>query len=140
MNNEVGVVAGVGLDQKTRKSHWPARLDLVQSASGLCLGLFMWGHMAFVSSILISKDAMWWITKMFEGQFVFGRPYPAIVSCVVALVSVMFVLHAALAMGRALEPCAQGRSRRDYQWSKSHHHRARRSPWPDCPARLWRHQ
>jgi len=58
----------------------------------------MWGHMAFVSSILISKDAMWWITKMFEGQFVFGRPYPAIVSGVVALVSVMFVLHAALAM------------------------------------------
>src|SRR5262245_18138752 len=57
MNNEVGVIAGVGLDQKTRKSHWPARLDLVQSASGLFLGLFMWGHMAFVSSILISKDA-----------------------------------------------------------------------------------
>src|SRR4029450_12885080 len=98
MNNEVGVIAGVGLDQKTRKSHWPARLDVVQSASGVFLGLFMWGHMAFVSSILISKDAMWWITKMFEGQFFFGRPYPAIVSCVVALVSVRFVLHAALAM------------------------------------------
>jgi fumarate reductase subunit C len=98
MHNEVGVIAGVGLDQKTRKSHWPARLDLMQSASGLFLGLFMWGHMAFVSSILISKDAMWWVTKMFEGQFVFGRPYPAIVSCVVALVSVMFVLHAVLAM------------------------------------------
>ena len=31
MHNEVGVMAGVGLDQKTRKSHWPARLDLVQS-------------------------------------------------------------------------------------------------------------
>ena len=41
---------------------------------------------------------MWWITKMFEGQFFFGRPYPAIVSCVVGLVSVMFVLHAFLAM------------------------------------------
>jgi fumarate reductase subunit C len=98
MNHEVGVIVGIGLDQKTRKSRWPARLDLIQSASGLFLGLFMWGHMAFVSSILISKDAMWWITKMFEGQFFFGRPYPAIVSGVVALVSVMFVLHAALAM------------------------------------------
>ena len=62
------------------------------------LGLFMWGHMAFVSSILISKEAMWWITKMFEGQFFFGRPYPAIVSCVVGLMSVIFMLHAALAM------------------------------------------
>ena len=98
MNNEVDVIAGVGLDHKTRKSHWPARLDLIQSASGLFLGLFMWGHMAFVSTILISKDAMWWITKMFEGQFFFGRPYPAIVACVVALVSVMFVLHGLLAM------------------------------------------
>jgi hypothetical protein len=63
MNNEVGVIVGIELDQKTRRSHWPARLDLVQSASGLFLGLFMWGHMAFVSSILISKDVMWWVTQ-----------------------------------------------------------------------------
>ena len=91
MNNDVDVIAGVGLDQRTRKSHWPARLDFVQSASGLFLGLFMWGHMAFVSTILISNDAMWWVTKMFEGQFIFGKAYPAIVAFVVALVSVMFV-------------------------------------------------
>jgi succinate dehydrogenase/fumarate reductase-like Fe-S protein len=37
MNNDVGVIAGIGLDQKRRKSHWPARLDLMQSASGLFL-------------------------------------------------------------------------------------------------------
>jgi len=98
MNNELDVIAGIGLDRKTRKSHWPARLDFVQSASGLFLGLFMWGHMAFVSTILISNDAMWWVTKMFEGYFFFGRPYPIIVAFVVALVSVMFVLHGLLAM------------------------------------------
>ena len=73
MTQEADVIAGVGLDHKRRKSRWPARLDLIQSASGLFLGLFMWGHMAFVSSILISKDAMWWVTKMFEGQFVIKR-------------------------------------------------------------------
>src|SRR6476660_5851532 len=98
MNNEVDVIAGIGLDQKTRKSHWPAKLDFVQSASGLFLGLFMWGHMAVVSTILISNDAMWWVTKMFEGQFFFGRSYPGIVAAVVALVTVMFVLHGLLAM------------------------------------------
>ena len=65
---------------RARKSHWPARLDLVQSASGLVLALFMWGHMAFVSSILLGKDAMWTITKFFEGYFFFGRSYPWIVS------------------------------------------------------------
>jgi len=30
----------------------------MQSASGLVLGLFMWGHMFFVSSVLLGKDAM----------------------------------------------------------------------------------
>jgi fumarate reductase subunit C len=98
MNNDVDVIAGVGLDQRTRKSHWPAKLDFVQSASGLFLGLFMWGHMAFVSTILISKDAMWWVTKMFEGQFILGKSYSGIVAAVVALVSFMFVLHGLLAM------------------------------------------
>ena len=89
MKSEADVIAGVGLDQRTRKSHWPARLDLVQSASGLFLGLFMWGHMAFVSTILISNDAMW---------FILGKSYSGIVAAVVALVSVMFVLHGLLAM------------------------------------------
>jgi len=79
-------------------SHWPARLDVAQSVSGLLLALFMWGHMMFVASILISKDAMWTITKFFEGYFVFGEPHPWIVSGVVATVFVLLVLHAALAL------------------------------------------
>jgi succinate dehydrogenase/fumarate reductase cytochrome b subunit len=37
---------------------WPARLDLLQSGTGLALGLFMWVHMFFVSSILLGKDVM----------------------------------------------------------------------------------
>ena len=57
--------------------------------------LFMWEHMAFVSTILISKGAMWWVNRMFEGQFVFGKSYPGIVSAGVVLVSVLFVLHGA---------------------------------------------
>ena len=103
MSKTIDVIAGTGLDQRTRHSHWPARLDVVQSASGLFLGLFMWGHMAFVSSILISNGAMWWVTKMFEGRFVFGKSYPGIVGAIVALVSVMFVLRQAC--GRATPFC-----------------------------------
>src|ERR1051325_10421117 len=98
MSKSVDLIAGVGLHEKARKSHWPARLDLVQSASGLFLGLFMWGHMAFVSTILISNEAMWWVTRMFEGQFVFGKRYPGLVGAIVALVAFMFVLHGLLAM------------------------------------------
>ena len=81
-----------------RASLAPARLDFLQSASGLALGLFMWGHMFFVSSILLGKDAMWTITKLFEGYFFFGRAYPGIVSFVVACVIVLFVAHAFLAL------------------------------------------
>ncbi len=73
-------------------------MDLAQSVSGLVLALFMWGHMFFVSSILISKDFMWTITKMFEGYFVFGTAYPGLVSVIVAGVLVLIVLHAFLAM------------------------------------------
>src|SRR5918995_5442381 len=98
MNHQVDVIAGTGLDLKARKSHWPARLDFVQSASGLLLGLFMWGHMAFVSTILISKDAMWMVTKAFEGYYVFGRAFPQIVSVIVAIVLVLFMAHAFLAL------------------------------------------
>ena len=86
MNSRVDVIAGVGLRRCAQESRWPARSDLVQSGSGLVLALFMWGHMFFVSSILISRDAMWTITKFFEGYFFFGRSYPGIVSVVVAAV------------------------------------------------------
>ncbi len=90
--------AGVDFADPARASHWPARLDLVQSASGLVLALFMWGHMAFVSSILLGKDAMWTITKFFEGYFFFGRSYPWIVSLVVAAIIALIVTHALLAV------------------------------------------
>ena len=76
MRTGTDVIAGVGLADRPRKSRWPARMDLAQSLSGLVLGLFMWGHMFFVSSILVSKDFMWTITKMFEGYFFFGRAFP----------------------------------------------------------------
>ena len=98
MNDSSNVIAGVGLADRPKKSRWPGRMDFVQSASGLALGLFMWGHMFFVSTILISKDAMWAVTKFFEGYFIFGTAYPIIVSFVVAGVIALVVVHAFLAM------------------------------------------
>ena len=92
------LVAGAGLADRPRKSRWPARLDVAQSGSGLVLGLFMWGHMFFVSSILISPDFMWMVTRAFEGYFFLGRAYPQIVGVIVALVFALLVLHALLAM------------------------------------------
>ena len=56
----------------------PARLDLIQGASGLLLVLFMWVHMGLVSSILISKDAMYAVARAMEGEFLFGRAVPGL--------------------------------------------------------------
>jgi fumarate reductase subunit C len=81
-----------------RRSRWPARLDLLQSGSGLVLALFMWGHMFFVSSILLGKDAMWTVARFFEGTFFFGRPLSWLVSLVVATILTLLMLHALLAM------------------------------------------
>ena len=115
MNTHADIVAGVGLADEARKSRWPARLDWMQSATGLVLALFMWGHMFFVSSILISKDAMWTITRMFEGYFIFGKPYPIIVSFVVATVIALFVGHALLAVRKFPISYRQYKLLRDHQ-------------------------
>ena len=98
MHTPTDVIAGVGLRARPGKSRWPARMDLAQSLSGLVLGLFMWGHMFFVSSILVSKDFMWAVSKAFEGYFIFGRPYPVLVSFVVGGITALLVLHAFLAL------------------------------------------
>jgi fumarate reductase subunit C len=81
-----------------RHDRWPARLDLAQSLSGLLLALFMWAHMLLVSSILLGQDAMYKVTKALEGQFLFGRPVPVLVSFAVAAVAALIVVHALLAM------------------------------------------
>jgi fumarate reductase subunit C len=82
----------------TKLNLWPARMDLLQSLSGLLLVIFIWGHMFFESSILLGKDAMLWVTRMFEGEHIFGKPYPLLVSAVAAAIFVLIALHAILAL------------------------------------------
>jgi fumarate reductase subunit C len=81
-----------------RKSRWPARLDMLQSASGLFLGLFLMAHMFFVSTILISNDAFHAVARFFEGAYFLGKPYPILVSGVVTVILAVFISHAWLAM------------------------------------------
>ncbi|MDR2364430.1 MAG: fumarate reductase cytochrome b subunit [Zoogloeaceae bacterium] len=87
-----------GLTERLRKSRWPARLDLLQSGTGLLLALFMWVHMFFVASILLGETAMWSVARMFEGYFFLGGAHPRLVFGAAAGVFLLFVLHALLAM------------------------------------------
>ena len=120
MNHGSTFSAGAGLARVPRKTRWPARLDWLQSVSGLILALFMWGHMVFVSSILLGKDAMWTVTKFFEGYFVFGRSFPWVVSIVVAGILSLVVVHALLAVRKFPIDYRQYRSFRDHMGSMKH--------------------
>jgi fumarate reductase subunit C len=120
MDRSDTLIAGAGLSDRTRKSRWPARLDVTQSATGLVLALFMWGHMFFVSSILLGKDAMWTITKLFEGYFFFGRSYPWVVSIAVAGVAGLIVVHAALALRKFPASYRQGATFRAHMRVMAH--------------------
>lgn len=75
-----------------------AWLDLVQGASGGVLVLFMWVHMFLVSSILLGKDAMFTVTRILEGEPLFGRAYPALVSAVAVTILAIFLVHAFVAL------------------------------------------
>lgn len=79
-------------------NRWPAWLDIIQGLTGLGLVVFMWTHMFMVSSILISNDAMYFVTKMFEGQPIFGRSYPILVSLFAIFITLILVIHAFLAL------------------------------------------
>lgn len=83
-----------------RLDRMPAWVDVVQSASGLALALFMWGHMLLVSSILLGKDAMYHVSRFFEGVYFFGRPYPQLVTAIAAAIFLLMIVHAVAAMRR----------------------------------------
>ncbi|MBS1140730.1 MAG: Fumarate reductase respiratory complex, transrane subunit [Proteobacteria bacterium] len=103
-SGELGVqVLPLPLTQSTtqstpRKNRWPARLDVLQSATGFALAVFLMAHMFFVSTILISHQAFYSVARFFEGAYFLGKPYPILVSGVVAVILALFIGHAALAM------------------------------------------
>jgi fumarate reductase subunit C len=101
-------------------ARWPARLDLLQSGSGLLLGLFMWVHMMFVSSILLGNDAMWTVARFFEGYYLFGRSLPWLVSLLVGGVFALVIVHAALALRKFPSSYRQYREFRGHMDAMKH--------------------
>jgi fumarate reductase subunit C len=83
---------------RSGRNPWPARLDALESASGLALAVFMLLHTLFAASILLGPDAMGTMAKAFEGYYLLGRSSVAPVIAVTLLVAALFVLHAALAI------------------------------------------
>lgn len=103
-----------------KKSRMPAKLDFLQSFSGFLLAIFMWGHMFFVSTILLGKDAMYTVTKFFEGMYFFDKPYPIIVTIAVAVVFALFILHAFLAVRKLPIDYQQYKTYRSHMYMLKH--------------------
>ena len=76
----------------------PARLDFLQSFSGVVLAVFIMGHILFEASILVSNEMMYRVTIMFEGYYFFGETYPGIISFLASVIFIIFILHATLAL------------------------------------------
>lgn len=89
----------LGITTERRKSRCPARLDVIQSATGIFLGLFMWLHMLFVSTILLGQDAFNAIVGLFELRFISDSPLMSYCTMAVAIgVLIIFMVHALLGM------------------------------------------
>jgi fumarate reductase subunit C len=73
-------------------------MDVLQSLSGLALVLFVWAHMFFESSILLGENAMYRVSRMFEGEPIFGKPYPLLVSAAGIAIALVIAVHAVLAL------------------------------------------
>jgi len=98
LNQESVTELLTGKDSTKHKSRIPARIDFMQSASGLLLALFIMFHLLFESSILLGKDAMYTLTKMFEGEPFIEGGEPLIISVLACIIFSLFVLHAGVAI------------------------------------------
>jgi fumarate reductase subunit C len=86
------------IESSKKKSRLPARLDFLQSGTGLVLGLFVWVHIVLDASIILGPRAFNWVSKNMELAFLSdtGHGYPIAVFFAVFIVFFLFIVHALL--------------------------------------------
>lgn len=99
----------------------PARLDFLQSVTGVILALFISGHILFEASILISHNAMYTMTEFFEGYYFFGDKYPSIISILAISIFLIIVIHAAVALRKFPSNYKQYKIMREHTKRMNHH-------------------
>ena len=92
------IIDGVDLTETQHKSHAYAWVDVLQSGTGLILGLFLFCHMAFTSSILLGKDTFWNLVSLTGGYFIDGVDHLWMHSLFVGVIFVLVVIHAITAL------------------------------------------
>jgi fumarate reductase subunit C len=77
---------------------WHARLDLIQSATGLALAAFLVLHTLFVGTLLLGPEAFDAIVRLTELTFLFGHPVHAFHVLVAGFVAALLLVHAVPAL------------------------------------------
>jgi Succinate dehydrogenase/fumarate reductase, cytochrome b subunit len=109
-----------GADALTRRRRWPARLDLLQSVSGLALAVFLILHSFTVGSLLFGPHVFESILSVTDGTLLVGRPVPALHGLLAATIAVLVAVHAALALRKFPEGYRQYRTFRDHVQTMRH--------------------
>lgn len=93
-------VWGVGLKDAKRRSRYIAYADVAQSVTGLLLGLFLFCHMAFTSSIQFGKDLFYNLIATSGGAFIDGEEHLWMHVVFVGFIFALVVIHAFCALRR----------------------------------------
>lgn len=93
-------VWGVGLKDAKRRSKYLAYCDVAQSVTGLILGLFLFCHMAFTSSVNFGKDLFANLIETSGGAFINGEEHLWMHVVFVGFIFVCVVIHALCALRR----------------------------------------
>jgi len=110
------------IESNKKKSRLPARLDFLQSGTGLVLGLFVWVHIGLDASIIMGPDAFTWVSKNMELAFLSdtGHGYPIAVFFAVFVVFTLFIIHALLGMRKFPNSWKQHRIMKDQMAMMKH--------------------
>ncbi|MDY3115140.1 MAG: fumarate reductase subunit C [Sutterella sp.] len=93
-------VWGAGLKDAKRQSPKTAYLDVAQSVTGLILGLFLFCHMAFTSSVQFGKDVFANLILTSGGAFFDGHEHAWMHVLFVGFITLTVAIHAFCALRR----------------------------------------
>ncbi|MCF0254292.1 MAG: fumarate reductase subunit C [Duodenibacillus sp.] len=93
-------IAGVALSDAKRASKWTAYTDVCQSVTGLIIGLFLFCHMFFTSSIQFGKGAFAALIWVSGGGPIFGEEKMWMHVLFIGFITLCVALHALCALRR----------------------------------------
>ena len=110
------------MESTEKKSRIPARLDFVQSATGLILGLFISVHILLEGSIILGKGSYAFVAKNMELAFLSddGHGFPITVFFAAFIIFTLFITHALLGIRKFPISWKQHRIIRDQMQMMKH--------------------